>query len=391
MIERTIRERILTLSSMFPVVTLTGVRQSGKSTLLKTSFPNHKYVSLEDPDIRMMAESDPRGFLLNFGYPLVIDEVQNVPALFSYIQTIVDEHNETGMYILSGSQNFLLMESVSQSLAGRAAVLRMMPFSIAELKNAGLLPENPNEMMFTGGYPRIYDKGIPPADYFPSYLQTYVERDVMLLKNIGKRMQFNKFLRLCAARAGQLLNLTALANEADVSVPTVQAWLSVLETSNVVFLLQPYHKNFNKRLVKSPKLYFYDTGLLSALLGLKSADQMEMHFMRGEIFENMVVSECMKSFFAKGIEPQLYFWRDSNGNEVDLLVEDSGGLYAYEVKSSATLKPDFFRGLKSFEKLADGVLAGCAVIYGGGADYRTGYGRFVSWKNWCDLKGEFKL
>ena len=365
------------------MVTLTGVRQSGKSTLLRNCFPDHKYVSLEDPDIRMMAETDPRGFLLNFGFPLIIDEAQYVPALFSYIQTAVDERNVSGMYILSGSQNFLLMEGISQSLAGRAAVLRMAPLSVAELKSAGLLDGNLNRMMFTGGYPRIYDKGIPPADYFPSYLQTYVERDVMLLKNIGKRAQFQKFLRLCAARAGQLLNVTALANEADVSVPTLQSWLSILETCDVVFLLQPYHKNFNKRLVKAPKLYFYDTGLLSSLLGIKSVEQMETHFMRGEIFENLVVSECLKSGLAAGEEPVLYFWRDSNGNEVDLLVEDGNGLKAYEVKSSATLKPEFFKGLKLFERIAGGLVEESAVVYGGNADYNTGDGRFISWTNWC--------
>lgn len=383
MIERTIREKILSQAGVFPVVTLTGVRQSGKSTLLRNCFPDHKYVSLEDPDIRMMAETDPRGFLLNFGFPLIIDEAQYVPALFSYIQTTVDERNVSGMYILSGSQNFLLMEGISQSLAGRAAVLRMAPLSIAELKAAGLLDGNLNRMMFTGGYPRIYDKDIPPADYFPSYLQTYVERDVMLLKNIGKRAQFQKFLRLCAARAGQLLNVTALANEADVSVPTLQSWLSILETCDVVFLLQPYHKNFNKRLVKAPKLYFYDTGLLSSLLGIKSVEQMETHFMRGEIFENLVVSECLKSRLAAGEEPVLYFWRDSNGNEVDLLVEDGNGLKAYEVKSSATLKPEFFKGLKLFERIAGGLVEESAVVYGGNADYNTGHGRFISWTNWC--------
>jgi len=382
MIERTIKDKILAMAQLFPVVSLTGVRQSGKSTLLKNCFPHHQYVSLEDPDIRMMAESDPRGFLLNFGFPLIIDEAQNVPVLFSYIQTIVDEHNESGMYILSGSQNFLLMENISQSLAGRAAILKMTPFSITELKGAELLTEDLNELMFTGGYPRIYDKGIPPSDYFPSYLQTYIERDVLLLKNVGKRTQFQNFLRLCAARAGQLLNLSALANDADISVPTAQTWLSILGTSNVVFLLQPYYKNFNKRIIKAPKLYFYDTGLLSSLLGIRAVEQMKTHFMRGEIFENLIVSECTKFYFSKGIEPQLYFWRDSNGNEVDLLVEDGDSLSAYEIKSSATLKSDFFKGLKSFEQISNGILSQYAVVYGGLADYRTSDGTFISWRNW---------
>lgn len=382
MIERTIKEKLLSLAKKFPVITLTGVRQSGKSTLLKNCFPECKYVSLEDPDIRVVAQGDPRGFLQNYGYPLIIDEVQNVPQLFSYIQTIVDEKDEVGMYFLSGSQNFLLMESVSQSLAGRAAVLKMTPFSTSELKQAGLLGVNLNEYLYTGGYPRIYDRQIKPVDYFPSYIQTYIERDARQLRNIGNHTQFNKFLRLCAGRAGQLLNISSLATEAELSIQTVNAWLSVLETSNVVFQLHPYHKNFNKRLVKSSKLYFYDTGLLCSLLGLQSAEQLEIHYLRGEIFENMIVAECMKRYLVNGFEPQLYFWRDSNGNEVDLLAEEGTKLYAYEIKSAATLRLDFFKNLKLFEQVSEGMVTKSAVVYGGATDFSVEQGSFISWQNW---------
>ncbi len=370
------------MASKFPVLTLTGTRQCGKSTLLKNKFEGYKYVSLEDVDIREFAINDPRGFLNNFGDHLIIDEAQYAPKLFSYIQTAVDSKNESGMYILSGSHNFLLLESVSQSLAGRTAVMKLTPFSIRELKEASMLPGNLNEWMFTGGFPRIYDKGIHPSDYYPSYIQTYLERDVRLIKNIGDLTRFMRFMKLCAARVGQLLNVSSLANECEISVPTLYSWLSILETSYVVFLLRPYYKNFNKRLVKSPKLYFYDTGLACSLLGLNSAEQISTHYLRGEMFENMVVSECVKSFYSQGKEANIYFWRDSNGNEVDLLVEEGVNLSAYEIKSAATLRSDFFDGLDAFSKLSGTPKDASAVVFGGDADFQTSDGRFISWRNW---------
>ncbi|MBP5710734.1 MAG: ATP-binding protein [Bacteroidales bacterium] len=387
MIERTIKEKIISLAAQFPVVSLTGVRQSGKSTLLKNCFPDYTYVSLEDIDIQKFAIDDPRGFLLNFGRHLIIDEAQLAPALFSYIKTDIDNVNEAGMYLLSGSQNFLLMENVSQSLAGRTAVLDMSPLSIEELKRNGTLPVTLNDMLFTGGYPRIYDKLIAPADYFPSYIRTYVERDVRQLRNIGNRQQFMKFIRLCAGRVGQLFNITSFANEADLSLPTLRAWISVLETCGVVFLLQPYHKNFNKRIVKSPKLYFCDTGLLSSLLGIRDVVQVETHYMRGEIFENLIVSELRKKYTNRGIEPYIYFWRDSNGNEVDIIEEDNGKLNAYEIKSSATLRHDFFKGIDNFAKVAGDLINERAVVYGGDDDFAHTAGSFISWRNWgCRLR-----
>lgn len=382
MIERNITAKLNLLATKFPIVTLTGARQCGKSTLLKSCFPSYRYVSLEDIDIRQMALEDPRGFLMNFGSKTIIDEVQYAPNLFSYIQTKVDEENNVGMYILSGSQNFLLMQQISQSLAGRTAILKLAPFSISELKKASLLPEDINNWIFTGGYPRIYDMNIHPSDFYPNYIQTYIERDVRQLKELANLSKFIRFLKLCAARVGQLLNVSALANESEITVPTANSWLSVLETSYVVYLLKPYFNNYNKRLVKSPKLYFYDTGLASSLLGLDDVSQLSTHYLRGGLFENMVISEYLKNSYAEGKEPQMYFWRDSNQNEVDLLIERSGDLYAVEIKSSATINNNHFKGLNKFQSISGIDRNNMIVVYGGNTDYKTKDGSYVSWRNW---------
>ena len=381
MIERDITDKLHYLSTKFPVVTLTGARQCGKSTLLKSCFPTYRYVSLEDLDIRRQAIEDPRGFLSNFGIKTIIDEAQYAPDLFSYIQTKVDAENETGIYFLSGSQNFLLMQSITQSLAGRTALIKLAPFSIQELKRASRLPASLNDWLFTGGYPRIYDKAIDPTDFYPNYIQTYIERDVRLLRQIINLSQFVRFLKLCAARVGQLLNVNSLAIECGITVPTVNAWLSVLETGNILFFLKPYYKNFNKRLIKSPKLYFYDTGLVASLLGLENAMQLSTHYLRGELFENMVVVEYIKRKFAQGREPQIYFWRDSNQNEVDLLIESGGALHAVEIKSGATLNNSYFKGLHLFQQIAGIDTNNLSVIYGGDSDYTTPNGNYISWKN----------
>ena len=382
MIERDITEKLYYLATKFPVVTLTGARQCGKSTLLKSCFPAYRYVTLEDLDMRRLAIEDPRGFLSNFGIKTIIDEAQYAPDLFSYIQTKVDAENETGIYFLSGSQNFLLMLSITQSLAGRTALLKLAPFSIQELKRASRLPASLNDWLFTGGYPRIYDKTIDPTDFYPNYIQTYIERDVRLLRQINNLSQFVRFLKLCAARVGQLLNVNSLAIECGITVPTVNAWLSVLETGNILFFLKPYYKNFNKRLIKSPKLYFYDTGLVASLLGMENAMQLSTHYLRGELFENMVVVEYVKRKFAQGKEPQIYFWRDSNQNEVDLLIESGGALHAVEIKSGATLNNSYFKGLHLFQQIAGIDTNNLSVIYGGDTDYSTPNGQFISWMNW---------
>lgn len=380
MIERNIENKLTHLASKFPIVTLTGIRQCGKSTLLRNCFDDYRYVSLEDIDIRQMAQSDPRGFLQNFPSKTIIDEAQYAPELFSYLQTRVDEVNDTGMYILSGSHNFLLLESISQSLAGRTAVLRLAPLSVSELTKAKKLPATINEWLFTGGFPRIYDKGIAPTDYFPSYIQTYIERDVRMLKNIGNLSAFTMFIKLCAARIGQLLNIQSIATECGITVNTANSWLSILETSYVVFLLKPYYRNFNKRLVKTPKLYFFDTGLAASLLGMTNSEQIGLHYMRGELFENMVIVEKAKNYYANGLEPQMYFWRDSNQNEVDLLTENGTELHAYEIKSSATMNNDHFKGLKRFAAVANLPVENQTVIYGGDTSMSTMQGNYLSWK-----------
>ena len=379
-IKRDLEEKLLYLATKFPVITVTGTRQCGKSTLLRSCFPTYKYVTLEDLDMRQLAKDDPRGFLNNFANQTIIDEAQYVPQLFSYIQTIVDSKNETGMFILSGSQNFLLMENITQSLAGRTAILKLATFSVSELSKAAKLKEL-NNWLFTGGYPRIYDKEIHPTDFFPSYIQTYIERDVRLLRNITDLGLFIRFVKLCAARTGQLLNIASLANEAEITIPTANAWLSILESSYVIYLLKPYYKNFNKRLVKSPKLYFYDTGLVSSLLGIVSSEQFSTHYLRGEIFENMVINEYVKQQFSKGKEPSFYFWRDSNQNEVDLLIENGEDLEVFEIKSSATINSKFFNSLKRFQSISNISTDKLSVVYGGDIDFQTDNGKFISWKN----------
>lgn len=380
MIARDIQTKLEQLATKFPVVTLTGIRQSGKSTLLRNCFPHYRYVSLEDYDVRRLAQDDPRGLLNSFGSPTIIDEAQHAPELFSYMQTRVDEAGEAGMYLLSGSHNFLLMEKVSQSLAGRTAVLHMSTLSLKEMRQAGLLPATADEWIYNGGFPRIYDKQIAPADYFPSYILTYIERDVRALRDVGNISAFMLFVRLCAGRVGQLLNMQSLATECGISVPTARAWLSVLEASNVAFLLHPYYRNFNKRLVKTPKLYFYDTGLVSSLLGVGAACQLATHYMRGALFENMVIAEFAKRAFAQGVAPQMYFWRDSRQNEVDLLVEENGVLSAYEIKSGATLNNSFYDGLKRFAAVSGLPAERMAVVYGGDISFAGTLPRAIAWR-----------
>ena len=334
MIHRTLQTTLERLASKYPVITLTGPRQSGKSTLLKHAFPEYRYVSLEDLDMREFANNDPRGFLSTFPRRVILDEVQRVPSLFSYIQTHVDETDEPGMYLLADSHNFLLMESVNQSLAGRTAILKLLPFSHKEMTDGGVLPNTTNEQIYNGSYPRLYDKHLAPFEFYPYYIQTYVERDVRQLKNIGDLSRFIRFIKLCAGRIGQLLNLSSLAVECGVSVPTINSWLSVLEASYICYLLRPDWNNFAKRLVKSPKLYFYDTGLACSLLDIKSPEQLDLHFARGALFENMVINSFIKQAWNEGRDIDLRFWRDNQGNEVDLLVYDGDKPSAFEIKSA---------------------------------------------------------
>lgn len=360
--------KALALSRQYPFVVITGPRQSGKTTLSKTAFPDYRKVSLEDIDNRMFASQDPRGFISTYPDKTIIDEVQRVPTLLSYLQTHCDDVGKEGMYILTGSQNMQLMEAVDQSLAGRVGLLHLLPFSKSEMESGGILPQSIDEKLLCGCYPRLFDKKIAPDDYYPAYISTYVERDLRNLKDINDLGKFVRFLKLCAARVGQLLNKSSLANDCGISVPTADSWLSILESSYILFLLKPDHKNYSKRLVKSPKLYFYDTGLACSLLEIKTPAQMNTHYLRGNLFENMVISDFMKNDYNKGIiEPSVSFWRDSIGNEVDLIHRDGDREDAYEIKSAETFNESFLKGLKYWSRLAGPDASKLHLIYGGKA------------------------
>jgi predicted AAA+ superfamily ATPase len=351
-IERDITSELTTLAEEFPVVFLTGSRQSGKSTLLKALFPGHKYISFEDTDILLDATSDPRGFLRNHGNSLVLDEVQKVPELFNYLQQIVDDHDVPGSFILSGSQNFLLMEKVTQSLAGRVGILTLLPCSVYELSRAnGISDLTLQNLMLSGGYPRIYKSGVRAKSFYSSYLQTYVERDVRSLLNIVNLNSFTRFIKLLAGRVGQVLNISSLANDADISPITVKKWLSILESSYILYLLKPYFTNTNKRLVKQPKVYFYDSGLLVHLLGIMDKEQLLSHYAYGSIFENFVITEFLKTFHNDGSVPELYFWRDNNNVEVDLIIDNKTSVDLVEIKSTQTMNSKHVSNITKVEKV----------------------------------------
>ncbi|MBO0930005.1 ATP-binding protein [Fibrella aquatilis] len=388
LIARQIKSKLIQLSAQYPIISLTGPRQSGKSTLVRSLFAELPYVLLEDPDVRLLAEQDPRGFLANYPNGAVFDEVQRVPDLFSYLQGIVDQGNQQNPYILIGSQNFLLMEGISQSLAGRAAVLRLLPFNYAELQSAEAVPTSLETLLWQGSYPRLITRQLDPTDFYPAYIQTYLERDVRSLKNISDLGSFARFLRLCAGRAGNLLNLSSLANDSGISVNTAKSWLSVLEASYVVYMLEPFHENYSKRIVKSPKLFFYDTGLVCALLGLRRADLVETYYMRGSLFENWVVSEVVKHFYNQGQTAPIYFWQDKTGREVDLLIEQNGSLLSIEIKAGQTLNPTYFNQLTYWNKLSGNPASNSYVVYGGTVQQETSAGTFVPVSGLAELLGK---
>lgn len=377
MIERTLAAKMISLAQKFQVITLTGPRQSGKTTLVRAAFPAMPYISLEEPDIRQLALTDPRGFLSNYPTGAILDEIQNTPDLFSYIQGLVDE-NRRVQFILTGSSNFLLMEKISQTLAGRTAVLHLLPFSFHELEP---LPDRYESLIFKGQYPRIYDRDISPTDFYPAYIQTYVERDVRLMKNIGDINAFIQFTRLCAGRIGQLLNTASLASDAGMSPNTARSWLSILESSYILYRFQPFHQNFNKRLVKSPKLYFHDTGVACSLLGLRDENQVSLHYLKGSLFENLIINEFIKRNFNRGENRQPYFWQDNHGKEIDCLLVDGERVTPVEIKSGKTMSASYFDHLKYWRNLATLPDDQGYVVYGGEQSMQTSSGTFISWRN----------
>ena len=380
MISRIADKTIRNLLHGFPIVTVTGPRQSGKTTLARTVFKNRPYASLEELDLRQAASDDPRSFLARFPNGAVLDEVQRCPEILSYLQTLVDADGRMGLYILTGSQQFGLMSGITQSLAGRTAFVELLPFAISELAGAGKLPANIDAMMLTGCYPPIYDRSLEAAAWYSAYVTAYVERDVRQMLKIQELETFQRFVRLCAGRTGQLLNLSSLATECGITHNTAKAWISVLEASYLVFLLRPHSVSFNKRLVKMPKLYFYDVGLTAWLLGIRTKEQMVTHPLRGNIFETFIISELIKSKLNFGEKPSFFFWRDSNGNEVDLIVELGTKLMPIEIKSSRTLTHESFAGLEKWRVLAGEKSTMPALIFGGDESYKHKGIKVISWR-----------
>jgi hypothetical protein len=387
MIQRALTDHIRKMTGLYPIVALTGPRQSGKTTLLVNIFPEYKYVSLENPDNLSFAKSDPNGFLALYNEQVIFDEVQRAPKLFSYLQTLVDQSGMMGQFILSGSQNFNLVNSITQSLAGRVALFRLLPLDFTELKTESLLPEDFPEILIRGNYPALYDRPLPKTDFYANYMETYVVRDASTLLNIKDLSQFRTFVRLCAARAGQILNHSELARDAAISVPTVRSWLSILESSYLVHQLPPYFRNFNKRLIKSPKLYFYDTGLLCFLLGIKTAEQLLLGEQKGALFENFIINEYMRQNLHQNLHREFYFWRDSNGLEIDLLIGgDTPAFDLVEIKATKTILTQHFKNLDEVEKIANGFSNRKILVYGGTqSQKRTNYQVWA----WQDVEVDF--
>ena len=380
MIYRKIAKALFSLMQKYPAINITGPRQSGKTTLVRELLNDHRYFSLENPDIQLFAKEDPRGFIRSAGERFIFDEVQNVPALFSYLQQEIDDGKPNGSIILLGSQSFLINERISQSLAGRVANLKLLPLSCSELRSANLLPPNLNRLFVSGGYPRLYKEQMQPMEFYPHYIETYLQRDIRLIKNIGDLNTFNRFMKLCAGRVGNILNLSALANDTEVSINTVKSWLSVLETSYIVFFVQPYSPNTNRRCVKMPKLYFYDTGLACALLNIEDESQIDSFYMKGSLFENMIFSELLKERFNNGLPAQFFFIRDSKGNEVDCVFEKAGDTVFIEIKMSETLSSAHQKNIRLFRK-DQSTQSTDYVIYSGDEDVIYNNIRHCNWKN----------
>lgn len=362
-IKREISSKVAGALEKYPIVAVMGPRQSGKTTLCQMLRPAFTYVNLEDISMRDFAQSDPKGFLETYKNGVIIDEIQYVPDLFSYLQVYTDQSQINGEYLITGSQHFLMSERISQSLAGRVALFNLLPFSIPELKQANFIFDDWEVYLLNGSYPRKWTNDIDAYEFYENYLGTYVERDVRMLKNIMNLSLFQKFIKILAGRTGQLFNQSSLGNELGVDNKTINSWMTLLEASFIAFRLQPYHKNFNKRIVKTPKVYFYDTGLLAYLLGVRTIQELGIHFARGQLFENFILIEKMKQTLNNKTHEKYYFWRDTSGNEIDILIENGLKLTALEVKSAKTIHSDFFKSLKHFKKIHPAVSG--YLVFGG--------------------------
>jgi predicted AAA+ superfamily ATPase len=415
MIERHLKAKIVELFQKFPAVAILGPRQSGKTTIAKEAFPHLSYVNLEDLSKRSHAQEDSKDFLDSYGDGVIIDEIQNVPELFSYLQLYIDKKDRPGLYILTGSHQILLNERISQSLAGRIAITNLLPLSLDEcyhrflpksyddviptpagihdiqldsrLRGNDIVSRNGivgiNDIIFRGFYPRLHRYEINPTDFYPNYIQTYIKKDIRQIKNISNLSLFQKFIKLCAGRIGQILNLSSLANDCGISHVTAKEWISLLEMSYIIYQLKPHHQNFKKRLIKSPKLYFCDTGLACSLLDLNSAEQLESHYLKGALFENLIVAEYLKSSYNKGKKPACYFWRDQVGNEIDMIVEHENKLIPIEIKSGKTVSQDYFKNLSYWRNLSGEEVA--YVIYNGDENVQRSGCEILRWQDAANI------
>jgi uncharacterized protein len=382
MIHRDLTDHLIKVASQFPVIAVLGPRQSGKTTLVQTTFAYHRYISLEDLDLRRLANEDPRRFLQD--YPnengLILDEVQHAPQLLSYIQTIVDKEKKKGYFILTGSQNLLVNEAIIQSLAGRIAFLDLFPLSINELHYASLLPNKIEEAVFKGCYPRIYAEDLNPEVAYTNYIRTYIERDVRQIKNIIDLNLFQRFIQLCAGRTGQILNLSSLGNDCGIDHKTARAWISILEATYIIFLLYPYYKNYGKRLIKAPKLYFIDTGIACSLLNIRSPEVVFEHYMRGQLIESFIISDLFKQYYNLNRRPSLYFWRDHQGNEIDCILEEALYTIPIEIKAGKTVASDFFKGF-TYWKNTTKSFSRNFVIYAGSENQHWPEAQVINWES----------
>lgn len=389
MFPRDIEKKLQSLAKTFPVVSLLGPRQSGKTTLVKNVFPNHTYTNLENINQRELAQKDPLFFLKSYKKSggIIIDEAQHAPDLFSQIQLDVDENGNPGEYIITGSHNFLMNEKISQTLAGRVAILDLLPLSFSELQQMNLLPSDLDLAIWQGCYPRVIEKNLSPADWYANYIRTYLERDVRQIKNLPDLSTFQRFLRLCAGRIGQLINFSDLGRDCGISYHTAQGWLSILEASFIIFLLPPFYTNFNKRQTKSPKLYFYDTGIACSLLQIESPDELRHNYFRGNLFESYIISQLMKQRFNQGKRSNLFFWRDQKGYEVDCILDKGKDkLIPIEIKSSQSIAQDFFKHLKYWCELAQIDPRNAYLIYGGDENQIRREANVLSWSSLLQIE-----